>query len=178
MDQRPERSTDTERGATPPPRVTPVEGERPLPLYQGRRLASWGSRVVAYLVDALIGVLLGAPGGVLVGIGSVSHGAVRAWFLTIGSVLLAIGAIIQIWQTAWRQGARGQSWGKILIGLRTVDVDTLRPIGGPRGMLRWLVDLVLGAVSILQLLNYLWPLWDQRHQTWADKVARSVVLAR
>jgi uncharacterized RDD family membrane protein YckC len=178
MDQRPEWSTETERSATPPPRAAPIEGERPLPLHQGRRLASWGSRVVAYLLDALIGVLLNAPGGVLVGVGSVTHGAVRAWLLTIGSVLLAVGTIIQIWQTAWRQGARGQSWGKIPIGLRTVDVDTLRPIGGPRGMLRWLVDLVLGAISILQLLNYLWPLWDQRHQTWADKVARSVVLAR
>jgi uncharacterized RDD family membrane protein YckC len=158
--------------------VAPIEGERPLPLHQGRRLASWGSRVVAYLIDVLIGVLLDAPGGVLVGIGSVTHGAVRVWLLTIGSVLLAVGTIIQIWQTGWRQGARGQSWGKIPIGLRTVDAETLRPIGGPRGMLRWLVDLVLGAISILQLLNYLWPLWDRRHQTWADKVVNSVVLAR
>jgi uncharacterized RDD family membrane protein YckC len=178
MDQRPEWSTETQQAGTQPPQAAPMEGERPLALHQGRRLASWGSRVVAYIIDALIGVALSAPGGVLVGIGSASHGAVRAWMLSIGSVLLAIAVIVQIWQTAWRQGARGQSWGKIPIGLRTVDAESLRPIGGPRGLLRWLVDLVLGAISILQLLNYLWPLWDRRHQTWADKVAGSVVLAR
>jgi uncharacterized RDD family membrane protein YckC len=178
MDQRPEWSSETQQSPTQPPRVAPIEGERPLALHHGRRLASWGSRVVAYIIDALIGLLLSAPGGVLVGIGSVAHGAVRGWLLTIGSILLAIAVIVQIWQTAWRQGARGQSWGKIAIGLRTVDADNLQPIGGPRGLLRWLVDLVLGAISILQILNYLWPLWDQRHQTWADKAVRSVVLAR
>ena len=179
MDQRPpEWSSETQQSPTEPPRVAPIEGERPLPLYQGRRLASWGIRVVAYIIDALFGLLLAAPGGVLVGIGSVTHGAVRGSLLTLGSILLLIGAIVQIWQTAWRQGARGQSWGKVVIGLRTVDADTLQPIGGPRGLLRWLVDLVLGAISILQILNYLWPLWDQRHQTWADKAVRSVVLAR
>jgi hypothetical protein len=46
------------------------------------------------------------------------------------------------------------------------------------GLLRWLVDTILGTISILQLLNYLWPLWDERNQTWADKVVGSVVLAR
>ena len=46
------------------------------------------------------------------------------------------------------------------------------------GLLRWLVDSILGTISILQLLNYLWPLWDARRQTWADKVVGSVVLAR
>jgi hypothetical protein len=46
------------------------------------------------------------------------------------------------------------------------------------GLLRWFVDSILGAIGILQLLNYLWPLWDPRHQTWADKVVGSVVLAR
>jgi uncharacterized RDD family membrane protein YckC len=86
--------------------------------------------------------------------------------------------IVQIWQSGWRQGARGQSWGKSVTGLRTVSAETMRPIGGPMGLLRWLVDGLLGAISIVQLLNYLWPLWDSRRQTWADKVVGSVVLAR
>jgi uncharacterized RDD family membrane protein YckC len=150
-----------------------------LSLYRGRRLASWGARAVAYIIDLLFGALLAAPGAVLVAIGSgVAHGAVRIPLLTVGSVLLLIAAVVQIWQTAWRQGDRGQSWGKVVTGLRTVSADDLRPIGGPRGMLRWLVDLVCSWVTILEVLNYLWPLWDDRNQTWADKVARSVVLAK
>jgi len=153
-------------------------GEPPAPLYRGSRLASWGSRAVAYIIDLLFGLLLSVPGGVLVGIGAASHGALQITLIAVGSVLLAIAVIVQVWQTAWRQGARGQSWGKSVTGLRTVDGETMQPIGGPRGMLRWLVDLVLGSVGILQLLNYLWPLWDERNQTWADKVVGSVVLAR
>lgn len=155
-----------------------MEGERPLPLYQGRRLASWGSRVVAYIIDAIIGLLLAAPGAILLSIGLVTHGSARGALIAIGVVLLAVATIVQIWQTGWRQGALGQSWGKSATGLRTVGAEDLRPIGGPKGLLRWLVDTLLGSVGILQLLNYLWPLWDDRNQTWADKAVGSVVLAR
>ena len=155
-----------------------MEGERPLPLHHGRRLASWGSRVVAYIIDAIIGLLLAAPGSILLSIGLATHGSARDALISVGVVLLVIGAIVQIWQSGWRQGARGQSWGKVATGLRTVGAEDLRPIGGGKGLLRWLVDTILGAVWILQLLNYLWPLWDSRHQTWADKAVGSVVLAK
>jgi uncharacterized RDD family membrane protein YckC len=153
-------------------------GPPPPLLYQGQPLASWGSRVGAYLLDVLFGLLLSVPGGVLVGIGAATHGGARVALLTVGSVLLVVAVIVQIWQVGWRQGARGQSWGKSVTGLRTVSAETMRPIGGPMGLLRWLVDSILGAISIVQLLNYLWPLWDSRHQTWTDKVVGSVVLAR
>jgi uncharacterized RDD family membrane protein YckC len=178
MDQRPEWANEAERTTGQAPRAAPIEGERPLPLYQGRRLASWGSRVVAYLIDAIIGLVLAAPGAILVSIGAATHGSARGALIAIGVVLLVIAAIVQVWQTGWRQGALGQSWGKSATGLRTVDAGDLRPIGGPRGLLRWLVDTILGTVSILQILNYLWPLWDTKHQTWADKAVGSVVLAR
>jgi uncharacterized RDD family membrane protein YckC len=134
--------------------------------------------VVSYLIDLLFGLLLSIPGGVLVGVGAATSGGARVALITVGSVLLAIAAIVQIWQSGWRQGARGQSWGKSVTGLRTVSAETMQPIGGPVGLLRWLVDSLLGAIWILQLLNYLWPLWDPRRQTWADKVVGSVVLAR
>ena len=130
-----------------------------------------------YLIDLLFGLLLSAPGGALIGIGAATNGGVRVALIIVGSVLLVIGAIVQIWQSGWRQGARGQSWGKSITGLRTVSAETMRPIGGPMGLLRWFVDSILGTISILQLLNYLWPLWDPRRQTWADKVVGSVVLA-
>jgi uncharacterized RDD family membrane protein YckC len=179
MEQRPDsnaeaRQTGQEPRAAPP---APMEGP-PSPLYQGQPLASWGSRVGAYLLDVLFGLLLEVPGGVLVGVGAATHGGVRVALLTVGSVLLAVGVIVQIWQSGWRQGARGQSWGKSVTGLRTVSAETMRPIGGPMGLLRWLVDSLLGSITALQVLNYLWPLWDSRRQTWADKVVGSVVLAR
>jgi hypothetical protein len=179
MDQRPEWNTEEQRTAGRVPRAAPMKDERPLPLYQGRRLASWGIRVVSYIIDWLFGLLLITPGGILGGIGGwLTHGGVRATLIAVGSVLLVVGAAVQIWQSGWRQGAVGQSWGKSITGLRTVSAQTMRPIGGPMGLLRWLVDTLLGTVWILQVLNYLWPLWDERRQTWADKAVGSVVLAR
>jgi uncharacterized RDD family membrane protein YckC len=179
MDQGPDSNAEARQTAGQVPRAAPMEGELPLPLYQGQPLASWGSRVVSYLIDLLFGLLLSAPGGALIGVGAAAtHGGVRVALIAVGSVLLVIGAVVQIWQSGWRQGARGQSWGKSVTGLRTVSAESMRPIGGPMGLLRWFVDSVLGAIGILQLLNYLWPLWDPRRQTWADKVVGSVVLAR
>jgi uncharacterized RDD family membrane protein YckC len=177
MDDEPRQTAEARRAAEQAPETPPMRGVV-LSLYRGRRLASWGSRVVAYIIDLLFGLALAAPGTVLVVVGTVTHGALRGSLLTVGSVLLLIAAVIQIWQTGWRQGAHGQSWGKIVTGLRTVSADDLRPIGGPRGMLRWVVDLVLSWITILEVLNYLWPLLDDRRQTWADKAARSVVLAK
>jgi uncharacterized RDD family membrane protein YckC len=177
MDDEPRRTAEARRAAEQAPETPPMRGVV-LSLYRGRRLASWGARAVAYIIDLLFGLLLAAPGTVLVVIGSLTHGVVRGSLLTVGSVLLLIAAVIQIWQTGWRQGDKGQSWGKVVTGLRTVSADDLRPIGGPRGMLRWLVDLVCSWVTVLEILNYLWPLWDDRNQTWADKAARSVVLAK
>jgi uncharacterized RDD family membrane protein YckC len=177
VDQGPDSNAEARQTAGQVPSAPPMEGEPALPLYQGQPLASWGSRVVSYLIDLLFGLLLSAPGGALIGIGAATNGGVRVALIIVGSVLLVIGAIVQIWQSGWRQGARGQSWGKSITGLRTVSAETMRPIGGPQGLLRWFVDSILGTISILQLLNYLWPLWDPRRQTWADKVVGSVVLA-
>jgi hypothetical protein len=57
------------------------------------------------------------------------------------------------------------------------DVATGRTIGFRRGIARVLVRAVLYAAFLLPgLLNDLFPIWDRRHQTIADKVARSVVI--
>src|SRR6266542_3975760 len=130
MDQRPEQqpewTTQSQQTAGQVPRAAPMEGERPLPLHQGRRLASWGSRVVSYIIDAIFGLLLAAPGGILLGIGEAIHGGVAGALIAIGGVLLAIGVIVQIWQSGWRQGALGQSWGKVIMGLRMLSASTVR----------------------------------------------------
>ena len=43
--------------------------------------------------------------------------------------------------------------------------------------MRWLIRLLLYVAFIIPgLLNDLFPLWDSRHQSIADKAARSVVI--
>ncbi len=67
---------------------------------------------------------------------------------------------------------RGQTLGKRLLGIRVLGVDG-RPIGRGRALLRH----VGGYVSALALgIGYLWMLWDERQQTWHDKMARAVVV--
>src|SRR6266487_6063396 len=103
MDQRPDSNAEVRQTAGQEPRAAPaapMEGPPP-PLYQGQPLASWGSRVGAYLLDVLFGLLLGIPGGVLVGVGAATHGGARVALLTVGSVLLVVGVIVQIWQSGW-----------------------------------------------------------------------------
>jgi uncharacterized RDD family membrane protein YckC len=70
----------------------------------------------------------------------------------------------------WTLG--GQTPGQYLMGVRVVRVDGKRLNFG-RALLRW-VGLI---VSLFPLgLGYLWCLWDDRRQIFADKMARTVVV--
>ena len=45
------------------------------------------------------------------------------------------------------------------------------------GLLRLFMNVVFWVVCLIPgLLNYLWPLWDPKSQTWSDKIASSVVV--
>ena len=70
----------------------------------------------------------------------------------------------------WTLG--GQTPGQYLMGARVVRVDGKRLNFG-RALVRW-VGLI---VSLFPLgLGYLWCLWDDRRQIFADKMARTVVV--
>jgi uncharacterized RDD family membrane protein YckC len=70
----------------------------------------------------------------------------------------------------WNLG--GQTPGQYLMGLRVVRTDGKR-LNFARSLMRW-AGLV---VSLLPLgLGYLWCLWDDRRQIFADKMARTVVV--
>jgi uncharacterized RDD family membrane protein YckC len=70
-------------------------------------------------------------------------------------------------------GRRGQTLGKRLLGIRVVDVDDAGPIGRARALLRHVGRYVSGLACGI---GYLWMLWDDREQTWHDKMARAVVV--
>jgi Mce-associated membrane protein len=149
--------------------------------YEGQPLATWGQRAVALILDWVFGLLLVVPGGVLVGIGAGIHNdhkVTGGWLLGTGALLLLLGTLVQIWQMGWRQGSRGRSWGKQVIGLQTVRASDLRLLGGWVGLGRFLLEELITSSTVLMLLDYLWPLGDRRRQTWHDKIANSVVLAR
>jgi uncharacterized RDD family membrane protein YckC len=70
-------------------------------------------------------------------------------------------------------GARGQTVGKRLIGIRVIDLAR----GGPIGYGRAFVRTIGRALSFFVFgLGYLWMLWDREKQTWHDKLAGSIVV--
>ncbi len=154
---------------TPPPPPAPPLPPRPA---STRGLASWVSRAAAWLLD---GVVAAAPTVLAVGVaGATGRRQDGTWF---GLVLAGYLATIAVaaWNMGWRQGTTGQSLGKSALGIAVVSAEDGRPIGVGLGLARWLVAGFLGGLC---LLDYLWPLWDERNRAWHDMVLdTSVVVA-
>lgn len=70
-------------------------------------------------------------------------------------------------------GPKGQTVGKMALGIRVIDLTRGGPIGYGRAIVRYFGRIVSGIVI---LLGYFWMLWDNEKQTWHDKMATSVVV--
>jgi len=138
--------------------------------------AGWGTRLAAYLIDALVAVV---PGIVFVIIGAVLLGSADPGETSVPGVLIMIlGYVVifavQIWNFVFKQGNTGQSIGKGVMNIKVVNMNTGQPLGTGGGFIRWLMHAFIdGAICYL---GFLWPLWDDKNQTWGDKVASSVVV--
>ncbi|MCE3551255.1 RDD family protein [Pseudonocardia sp. RS11V-5] len=130
--------------------------------------ASWGSRVGSTLVDGLIPGVVASLG--LLGL-AVSNdlGVV----LAIAGVCYLAAFALALWNTCYRQGRTGQSLGKQVMGTRLVRARDGGTLGFWATLARQLAH-VLDAAPLY--LGYLWPLWDERRQTFADKVCDTVVV--
>jgi uncharacterized RDD family membrane protein YckC len=66
------------------------------------------------------------------------------------------------------------------MGIPVVNQETGHPIGGPVGLLRWLVGWAISAFTcgLGGLLDVLWPLFDAKKRTIHDMVVGSVVISR
>lgn len=181
--QRAAHPTSWDHPAAPP---RPVEYPAPVaPEERPEPWAHWGLRVCATLLDWVflvpfmiawyIGFDLMDQGslftldGELVGIGDGS--TVFTGFVIV--ILARISAsVFNIWNTIVRQGNRGWSLGKETMGIMVVGFD-----GKPIGKLLTVVRNFLHLLDLLPLgLGYLWPLWDERRQTFADKILGTCVL--
>ncbi len=148
--------------------------------------AHWIKRVGAYLIDGLLGSLIGFPLWIGYGIlaantttsrnpdGTVSSSTQAspvALTLIVLGVVLSLGFLI--WNSFLRQGRTGYSIGKGALGIRLLGLSSGQPIGAGMAFLRYLAH-VLDALPCY--LGYLWPLWDKKRQTFADKVCSTVVV--
>jgi len=147
--------------------------------------ASWGSRVLAYIIDMLIVLVLVIPLALIAGIMGMG-GAMFHSLAPLGHVFgsgcccaLALFPVVQIafgiYNRIYLPSIRGYSIGQGVAKIKLVDAfGNLLPQSTL--WLRLLVQVLLGMVPVVGWLDLLWPLWDERRQTLHDKAVNSYVI--
>jgi uncharacterized RDD family membrane protein YckC len=131
-------------------------------------LAEWPDRVVAALIDGaivvaayivvfIVGAILGAVSDIL-----------GTLVVTIGYLALSVYWLY----VGYMEGQVGQSPAKRLTGLKVVKEADGSLLGGGMGIVRKIAHALDGICFI----GYLFPLWDPKKQTFADKIMTTVVI--
>jgi uncharacterized RDD family membrane protein YckC len=174
--------------------AAPPYGYRPLPTSpRGEPLADFGARAGARVIDALIlgafSLVLIIPAYIL--IFAVLLGQANAWspqtgpgpeffltFLGIWAVLFVLLLALQyLYEVEHMLRGGGQTFGKRMMKIRVVPIDPADQLTRRHASLRWLAMVGMSFVGPLQLIDFLFPLWDKPYQqTLHDKAARTVVV--
>jgi uncharacterized RDD family membrane protein YckC len=129
--------------------------------------ANWGQRAGALIIDQAPIIVVYILAVILTFSGA----------RPIGFALYGLGGLIGLgWAVynRWiQQGNTGQSLGKRILGIKLVSEQTGQPVGAGTAFLRDLCHIVDGLPCYV---GYLWPLWDDKSQTFADKIVTSVVV--
>ncbi|WP_410583217.1 RDD family protein [Amycolatopsis sp. lyj-108] len=129
--------------------------------------AHWGLRAGATLIDfgpivvlPIIGMIISATG-----------------LRTVGLFIAGLGYLAGFGWTVYnrwiRMGTTGQSLGKKILKIKLVREADGQPIGPLMAFVR---DLCHNLDGWICGLGYLWPLWDEKKQTFADKILSTVVV--
>ncbi|MFB2584822.1 RDD family protein [Herbiconiux liukaitaii] len=165
----------------------PMDGWRPEPAAPPIRYgdiipSGFGRRLVAFLLDGVFGtalwLIITLP---LTALGIIQVETDGSTFSANGlsAVLLLLPALLYPVANLLLQAFAGFSLGKLIMGLRIVNVAKLGKPGIGWMLLRNLV-VAAGALvfAVGQYVVYLSPLWDgeKRMRGWQDKVARTWVI--
>ena len=159
-------------------------GMAPMGVLPKEAYASWGQRVGAYLIDfaafwvvITIGYIVAAIGVAGTDSSTYSQSVDLNPLTVIGYLIVGVGflayVIFSIWNRWIRTGRTGMSIGKERMGIKLVSEDTGQPIGAGMAFVRDLAHYVDGLICDI---GYLFPLWDEKRQTLADKIVKTVVV--
>ncbi|ADB30063.1 RDD domain containing protein [Kribbella flavida DSM 17836] len=132
----------------------------------GGELATWPVRVGAFLIDGLI---VAVPNW----IGSTLTATDNSGLRIVGYLLILVALGLWIYNRIIQQGKTGQSWGKKALGLKLVGADSGQTVGAGKAFLREICHIL---DSLPCYLGYLWPLWDEKKQTFSDKINSTYVV--
>jgi uncharacterized RDD family membrane protein YckC len=146
----------------------------------------WISRVGGYLIDIVPAVIVaGIAQGIAFGTADnqcVSSGGEYDYGVYCTSNFSAFGVILivlvyiaifvyYIWNWGYRQGKTGQSLGKSVMKFKVVSEKTWQPIGFGMSIVRQIAHIV---DTVICYIGWLFPLWDAKRQTIADKIMSTV----
>jgi uncharacterized RDD family membrane protein YckC len=147
----------------PPPPPPPPPGYGGAPQYggggwSGPPLAEWPDRALSFVIDYF-------------GIAAVGWLVTR--FNSLLGLLIYVVALVWGIYNANLAGQTGQSTGKKQNGTRLVSEATGQPIGSGAAIGRFFLHILDGLPCGL---GFLWPLWDAKKQTFADKIMKTIVV--
>jgi uncharacterized RDD family membrane protein YckC len=152
----------------PPPRAITDRNSRDSGPLAGPPV-EWRTRAYSFLIDLAPVLLIYIIGGIFTLLFS-NVSATLGNLATILTRVVAIGFVV--WDLAFLQGRTGQCFGKSLIGTRCVSRSTGQPTG-TRGQL---IRLGSHFADLFSVIGWFLPLWDSKRQTFADKIAGTVVV--
>jgi uncharacterized RDD family membrane protein YckC len=151
-------------------------------------LAPWWKRFLALLIDGMVlSVALFVFFGILGAVTSHSNtSTTNSTSLTPGQavagvfVLFVLASIpFMLYYGLMNGSKRGQTLGKMALGIAVRDARTGGPIGFWRGVGRYAITIIFYVVLLIPyIIDNLSPLWDSRRQAWHDHVVHSVVVER
>ena len=172
--QHPGISSVAPEPAYPPPAAYPVPALR-----SGH--ANWGRRVRARLIDqapTYVGLIIFMAGYLTWVVELAQSGASTPQFGG-AAVAMIIGLSVMLASLSWVAynrwmiaGRTGQSLGKRVTKNRLIGEETMAPVGTLNAFVRDLVHILDG----LTVVGYLWPRWDDKKQTFGDKIMKTVVI--
>ena len=127
----------------------------------------WCRRAAAYILRIILptSLLSQLINSVLYGRSSID-GTAGIW---INCVSIIIVCVISACSTR-----NGQAWSHHFLGLQVVDQYSNLPISGVRMGLREIAHCV---DFVPCFIGFLWPLWDTKGQTFADKIMRTTIIS-
>ena len=134
-----------------------------LPAAGGAPLADWPKRALGGLIDYV------APGIVFSIITNLVSQA-SSGLSTLVSLVLSVGWMVYL---GYKSGTTGVTFGRSITKTKLISEANGQPIGFGNGIIRQLAHIV---DSLICYAGWLFPLWDSKKQTIADKLVKTVVI--
>jgi len=147
-----------------PPYSGPTPTPPPVAYSGGGALVDWPKRALGGLIDYVApAIVISILTNILTNVAGSGIGGLVSFVLGLG------------WWAylGYKSGTTGITFGRSIAKTKLVSEATGQPIGVSNGIVRQLAHII---DSIICYIGWLFPLWDSKRQTIADKLMKTVVI--